>query len=498
MRGPLRGFFPSSLEVTSLAVALQHVGTMFPHLDGVNGRCVKMALRHAKRAVKVHTTMTLDDAASIVLYTMEEEPRETSLYYVLNAALRSQDRAQVRPWRDFIWLLMHALKKLPVASEQTVFRGAKSTPAQLHLDIDPSTGLPETGFEFTWSAFSSTACTQGVMAGFVGTDGPRTMYTIQLIEPIARKVVAFSLYPQEDELLLPPNTGFEVVSSFDAGHGLTMVQCKQTETVDAILDLAPAPVEVSDPTNEETQLAWAMAESLKIAPTAGGGGMEGGGSGAAEQQMAVMREQMAMMQQQLAAQQQVAEEEAARRRQAEEAERARREAVERAAREAAEAQAAAAARRQAEEEAAARERAARERAAAEAAARRQAEEEAARRRQEEAKRRQAEEEAARRRQAEEEAAARERAARERAAAEAAARRQADEEAARRRQAEAAARERAAGGEEARRKAGREYSGRPDEEMGDRLESAIIGKKGDATILALITPASARRKDEVRC
>ena len=46
--------------------------------------------------------------------------------------------------------------------------------------------------------------------------------------------------PSEDEVLLPPNVSFEIVSVYDAGHGLTMVQCTQTETVDPVLDLAPS------------------------------------------------------------------------------------------------------------------------------------------------------------------------------------------------------------------------------------------------------------------
>jgi len=48
------------------------------------------------------------------------------------------------------------------------------------------------------------------------------------------------------------------------------------------------------------------------------------------------------------------------------------------------------------------------------------------------------------------------------------------------------------------KAGREYSGEPDEEMGWRLRKAIKDKEDDATILSLITPASARHVDDVRC
>ena len=39
---------------------------------------------------------------------------------------------------------------------------------------------------------------------------------------------------------------FEIVSAFNAGHGLMMLQCKQTETVDPILDLAPPTADAAD------------------------------------------------------------------------------------------------------------------------------------------------------------------------------------------------------------------------------------------------------------
>ena len=64
------------------------------------------------------------------------------------------------------------------------------------------------------------------------------MFQIQLTEPfVARDVRAFSVYPSENEVILPPNVSFEVVSVFDAGNGLHIVQYKQTESLDDILDL---------------------------------------------------------------------------------------------------------------------------------------------------------------------------------------------------------------------------------------------------------------------
>ena len=209
-------------------------GGSLPHLHPSSGKSVKLALKHAKKAIKKHPQLSLDEAASLVLYTIEEIPRELSLYYVMNGNLRAKDRKRVRPWRDYIWLLLHALRKLPVETELVLFRGARASPSDLQLDLD------EDGFEFTWSGFSSTARTQGVMETFVGQEGMRTMLTLQLTEPIGRKIADFSLFPEEDEVLLPPNICFEVASKFNAGNGLIMVQCRQTETIDGLIDMRGA------------------------------------------------------------------------------------------------------------------------------------------------------------------------------------------------------------------------------------------------------------------
>ena len=118
-------------------------------------------------------------------------------------------RNAVRPWRDYVWLLLHALRELPPAAEMMVFRGCKSTPADLGLELTA-------GFDFTWSSFSSTATKHEVMQTFVGSSGPRTLMTIKMTEQVGRDVRGFSLYPGENEILFPPNMCFEVVSSFDA------------------------------------------------------------------------------------------------------------------------------------------------------------------------------------------------------------------------------------------------------------------------------------------
>ncbi|CAF1067787.1 unnamed protein product, partial [Rotaria sordida] len=48
-----------------------------------------------ERAKNPADDLSVDESASIALYTMEWEPHTNSLYYILNSALRGEDRANL-------------------------------------------------------------------------------------------------------------------------------------------------------------------------------------------------------------------------------------------------------------------------------------------------------------------------------------------------------------------------------------------------------------------
>jgi hypothetical protein len=149
----------------------------------------------------------------------------------MNECLREKDRGKLKPWRHYIWLLMNALREVPPSDVLTVIRGCKR-----HASI--LGGQCIKGEEFVWSAFSSTATTVDVMQTFLGESGPRTLFMLTLQPGIGRCVKDFSLFPTENEVVLPPNTEFEVVATVNLGHELTQVQCKQIESLDMILDMS--------------------------------------------------------------------------------------------------------------------------------------------------------------------------------------------------------------------------------------------------------------------
>jgi len=258
VRGPLAGLFPASLPVPSLEDALSSIAEILP-IFAPGSKQVKLAQRKAKQTQKQYNFMTLDEIASIVLYTMEANPREQSLYFAMNKALRDMDRTGVKPWRDYIWLLMNSLKKLPASKIMNVVRGAKCPFDKIGMDLSA-------GDEFSWASFSSVTTTIEVMQTFLGDQGDRTMIQIQLCESIARDIKDFSFFPSENELLLPPNISFEFTSKFNAGNGITIVQAKQIESLDSILDIS-TPDEGHVATGSGAKAAMALKPKTTSAPT---------------------------------------------------------------------------------------------------------------------------------------------------------------------------------------------------------------------------------------
>jgi hypothetical protein len=248
-RDALDGIFHPGLPVVPLATALERLAVEYPKI-ATTGILYRRAMQKARQIEDRYPALTLDEVASIVLYTIEDkERREDSPYYVMNAALREKVRLAVRAWRDYIWLLMHALRKLPPAMSEDgspvrmVMRGCKDKSlAELGIQVQPTK-------EVVWAGFSSAATTVDVMDTFLGQDGMRVKFDIQLAEPfVACDLRPFSLYPAENEVLLPPNTTFQVVSKYSPAPDFHIVQYKQIESLDGILDLSyvgPPPAIVS-------------------------------------------------------------------------------------------------------------------------------------------------------------------------------------------------------------------------------------------------------------
>jgi hypothetical protein len=81
---PIRGY--DKMPLVSLE---QAVKPLIPHVPDIE-HMVDIAKKRCKNPPP--DELTIDQSAAIILYTLEWEPKEGSVYYILNKALRTEDR----------------------------------------------------------------------------------------------------------------------------------------------------------------------------------------------------------------------------------------------------------------------------------------------------------------------------------------------------------------------------------------------------------------------
>jgi hypothetical protein len=161
--------------------------------------------------------LTSDESAAIMVYSMEWEPIEECLYFALNNILRLPKR-QLRPWLPYLRLLFSGLERLPSIRGRTLLRG-------VNLDLSDKYKKLK---HVVWWGFSSCTLSSNVLQSeqFLGKDGTRTMFMIECES--GKDIRNHSYFPSEDEVLIMAATQFEVVGCLDQGHGLHIIQLKET------------------------------------------------------------------------------------------------------------------------------------------------------------------------------------------------------------------------------------------------------------------------------
>ncbi|CAF4035401.1 unnamed protein product [Rotaria sp. Silwood2] len=174
--------------------------------------------------------LTIDESASIMLYTYESIPHEDSLYVKLNETLRSEQRKNLIPWFLYLRLVLTALSRLP-SKYRFVFRGVKE-----NLCTEYSKGKI-----VIWWGFSSCTSSAEVLENelFFGKTGNRTLFQIECTT--AKDIKKHSFVTGEDEMLLLPARQFQVISCLDSGNGLHIVQLKELKPPFDLLEPVPLP-----------------------------------------------------------------------------------------------------------------------------------------------------------------------------------------------------------------------------------------------------------------
>ncbi|CAF0831168.1 unnamed protein product [Adineta ricciae] len=220
MLPPIKGYEKELL--VSIDEAIQPIISIVPDIE-------EMVWTVKQNCQQPRYKLSIDELASIMLYTLEWFPTESSFYFILNRTLRSQNRNELLPWFRYLRLFMVALSKVPTASHRMVYRGIK---------IDISSEFPD-GRTFIWWAFSSASASIKVLEQFLGTTGHRTVFNIECDS--AKDISKYSFYEGENEILMFPARQFQVISTFNSGNQLKIVHLKEIQPPFPLIHIPTAP-----------------------------------------------------------------------------------------------------------------------------------------------------------------------------------------------------------------------------------------------------------------
>jgi hypothetical protein len=181
-----------------------------------------------ERAKNPANGLSIDESASITLYTMEWEPYTESLYYILNDSLRTEDRQILKPWFLYLKLLFTALSRLPSISH-TVYRGVR-------LQIESEHEKYQAEKVVVWWGFSSCSKIRNISEKdqFLQETGRRTLFIIDCIK--GKDISNHSYFRKEQEILLLPATKLQLINNEHQRDGLHVIRLKEIESSFILLE----------------------------------------------------------------------------------------------------------------------------------------------------------------------------------------------------------------------------------------------------------------------
>ena len=221
MLSPIEGY--ETKPLVSIEEAIKPLVTLVPKIE-------KKAYFAKERCKEIKDSeLSLDEAASIMLYTMDWEPSGKSLYSVLNGTLRSAERKGLKPWFSYLKLVLTAFNRLPPWEDDCLYRGIRKHWTELSSNQD----------KIIWWGFSSCTTSLKVLESeqFLGKTGERTLFLITTKS--GKNVQKYSMFPNESEVVLPPGRLFKVHTSLQQEGGLYVVHLKETEPPFPLLEPLP-------------------------------------------------------------------------------------------------------------------------------------------------------------------------------------------------------------------------------------------------------------------
>ncbi|CAF1517125.1 unnamed protein product [Adineta ricciae] len=142
--------------------------------------------------------LTRDESASIYIYTMEWG--DTSLYRLLNQALRNANRQVVNIWFPYLKLFDCALEKLPTL-HKVLWRG-------ISADIGKNFTKNQL---VTWWSVNSCSLSVDVIKTFLGNNPKSTLFLIEALN--GKDISKYTEFQNENEVILKMGTDFRVESN---------------------------------------------------------------------------------------------------------------------------------------------------------------------------------------------------------------------------------------------------------------------------------------------
>jgi len=190
-------------KIVSIEKALEPIE---PHIDELS-RFIKIAKKHCHYPSE--HGLSKDQSAAVYIYTMEWG--DTTLYRVLNNALRSEDRQELKIWFPYLKLFDTALDKLPTVKE-VIWRG---------VPLDIGKNFLENQL-LTWWSVNSCSSSVNVIKKFLGNNKKSTLFLIEAIN--GKKISGYTEYENENEIILRMGTQFRVkCDSLEQSNGLHIV-----------------------------------------------------------------------------------------------------------------------------------------------------------------------------------------------------------------------------------------------------------------------------------
>jgi len=149
--------------------------------------------------------LSFNEACAITYYTSEagkilnENYKDRSPYRVFNKLLAERNTIALNNWKPFLHFLIEGLNKLENI-QTTVYRGINK-----RVISEPKSQY-KAGAQLVWISFTSRVADQ--LSNFTDANDHGTWIILSITD--GKDISSFSLFPQEEEILLLPNTYLKV------------------------------------------------------------------------------------------------------------------------------------------------------------------------------------------------------------------------------------------------------------------------------------------------